>query len=44
MVILNAYLVLQIEMEDTIQEVTYLSKNENELKVVRVLWEDLVKG
>jgi hypothetical protein len=36
MVILNAILVLQIKIEDTIQEVTYLIKNENELKIVRV--------
>ena len=44
MVILNAILVLQIKIEDTIQEVTYLIKNENELKIVRVLWDELVKG
>lgn len=44
MVILNAILVLQIKIEDTIQEVTYLIKNENELKIVRVLWDELVRG
>ena len=44
MVILNAILVLQIKIEDTIQDVTYLIKNESELKIVRVLWDELVKG
>ena len=44
MVILNAILVLQIKIEDTIQEVTYLIKNENEFKIVRVLWDELVRG
>ena len=44
MVIFNAILVLQIKIEDTIQEVTYLNKNENELKIVRVLWDELVRG
>jgi hypothetical protein len=44
MVILNAILVLEIKLEDTIQEVTYLIKNENDLKIVRVLWDELVTG
>ena len=44
MVVLNAILVLQIKIEDTIQEVTYLIKNENELKIVRVSWDELVRG
>ena len=44
MVILNAILVLQIKIEDTIQEVTYLIKNEKELKIVRVSWDELVRG